>query len=92
MEDSNYVVQINDRRWINAIQLNCNVRFVNHACSNNNCELVWLNDKIVGLRLTKNVPPGTFFNFNYQLEYVFKKVVLERRKKCYCCDGCPNYI
>ena len=46
LEGSIYVVEINKKMWINAINLNCNVRFINHGCINNNCELVKLSETV----------------------------------------------
>ena len=75
LEGSIYVVEINKKMWINAINLNCNVRFINHGCINNNCELVKLSETVVGILLIKNVTANTFFSYNYGLCYYHNKKI-----------------
>jgi hypothetical protein len=86
-----YIVQINNKLWINCINVNCNVRLVNHSCVHFNCELVWLTSKIVGLRLIRNVKRGEYFSFNYRLHY-YVSDISKHTIKCNCTNDCKNWI
>ena len=87
-----YIVQIDKNTWINPLNVNCNIRLVNHSCNDANCELVWITPKIVGLRLKRNVKRGEFFSFNYHLQYIVKVLKSQYIFKCKCTPHCNNNI
>ena len=79
------------RNWINI-----EMKYINHSCSNNNCELVYLNSKLVGVISKRNIKSNEFLHFDYNLHFIVTrkkgKLNNNNRSKCLCSKDCPNYF
>ena len=79
------------RNWINI-----EMKYINHSCIDNNCELVYLNSKLVGVISKRNIKTNEFFHYDYNLHFIVSRSneILNsiNRTKCLCQKECPNYI
>ena len=80
------------RDWINT-----EMKYINHSCIDNNCELVYLNSKIVGVVSKRKIKTDEFFHYDYNFHYIGSQQnecskFSYHRTKCLCSKKCPNYI
>jgi SET domain-containing protein len=72
------------------------MKYINHSCIDNNCELVYLNSKIVGVISKRKIKADEFFHYDYNLHYVGSKkqnsLQGSLQSKCLCHNECPNSI
>jgi len=66
------------------------LKYVNHKCTDNNCQLVKLSKGRLGLQTTKVILPGDSLNYNYRHSYF--EGHLYKQTKCLCCIECPNFF
>jgi hypothetical protein len=91
-----YIVQCNKRLWIdgNPIYPESNVlSFINHSCIDTNCSLERLTKSKIIIRVIKNIPPGEFLHYNYNLSFINQ---LSKTKisyiKCLCHTECNTKL
>jgi len=79
------------RNWINI-----EMKYINHSCIDNNCELVYLNSKVVGVITKRKIKSNEFFHYDYNLHYVGSKQQNSfqgsLKLKCLCHKKCPNSL
>jgi len=79
------------RNWINI-----EMKYINHSCIDNNCELVFLNSKIVGVISKRKIKCNEFFHYDYNLHYIGShqqnSIQGTSQSKCLCYKECQNYI
>ena len=76
-----------DYRW----ETPCLMRLINHSCWDLNCELVYLDPKTIGVRVKKNIKPGEWLHYDYNIVHYIPECK-RKRYPCLCRPDCPNSI
>ena len=66
------------------------LKYINHKCKDNNCNLIKLTDGRVGLVTTRVIYPGESLSYNYR--HLYFEGHLHKRTKCLCSIDCKNYF